>query len=150
MVEAIVTTSKAAGVMAISSTGTTKQRIPFRQEDLPEPKYSISEMTQTHSLTLYGDGEVLRSHCSIASSTGSRAKVLYLHANVKFMAMFQKHDKKFFLYDHPFGWNESNPDTLKYISRDFQDICRENPGRKVSLGGGGHRTCSLGKKVEII
>ena len=109
---------------------------------------AISEMTQTHSLTLYGDGEVLRSHCSVASSTGSRAKVLYLHANVKFMAMFQKHDKKFFLYDHPFGWNESNSDTLKYISRDFQDICRENPGRKVSLGGGGHRTCSLGKKLK--
>ena len=52
------------------------------------------------------------------------------------------------MYDHPFGWNDANSDMLKYVSKTFQGICKEKLGMKLSLGGGGHRKYSLGKKLK--
>ena len=52
-------------------------------------KKSIAHMSQLHSLILYGSGELLK-----IDSSKKRCKVLYTHANVKFMAKFEKKNKK--------------------------------------------------------
>ena len=111
-------------------------------------KKSIAHLCQDHSLTLYGDGYVVKRRCSWASMLRPEAKVFYLHGNVKFMARFNSEIDNFELYDHPFGWRESTHETIQYISKHFREVCKEYPDRKLSLGGGGHRRKTLGRPLR--
>ena len=111
-------------------------------------KVAIGEMIPKHSQYVYGSGEIATGECRKVSKNRSKtAKICYTHANVKFAASYNTQNETFDLYSHPFGWDTSTTESLQYIASKFKKICIDNPGKKVRLGGGGHRPESVTRKL---